>query len=57
MVAPPPDPNPPNNVGQPRSLGIGDENSVGVCVWGGGEGQAPPSPNGSLYRNTEEIGI
>jgi hypothetical protein len=24
---------------------------------GGGRGQAPPPPNGSLYRNTEEMGI
>ncbi len=36
MVAPPPDPNPPpppqNTVGQPRSLGMRDEN----CVGGGG---------------------
>ncbi len=61
VVAPPPDPNsppPPNTVSQSRSLGMGDENSVCVCMWGWGvRGQASPSPNGSLYRNTEDMGI
>jgi hypothetical protein len=43
---------PPNTVGQPRSLWMGDENFVLEV-----RSQAPPSPNGSLYRNIEELGI
>jgi hypothetical protein len=33
--------------------------TVCMCVYGGGRGrgQAPPSPNGSLYRNIDEMGI
>jgi hypothetical protein len=45
-----------DTVGQPRSLWMEDENSV--CMGGGGViGQGKPSPNGSLHRNTKEVGI
>ncbi len=48
---------PPNTVGQPRSLCMGDETSGGEGGGGGLRGQAPPSPKGILYRNTEKVAI
>ncbi len=53
MVAPPPDPNP-----LLVSLEVLGWEMRTVCVGGGGGGdRGQPSPNGNLYRNTEEMGI
>jgi hypothetical protein len=54
-VALPLDPNPPptpNTVGQPRSLGMGDE--IWVCVWGGGGLEVKPRPiQMAVYTETQ----
>jgi hypothetical protein len=57
---PSPDPPPPQTlVSRPRSLGMGDENCVWVCVeWGGGGLEVKPRPfQMAVYTETQSRGV